>query len=209
MRISDWGSDVCSSDLGALIDGDQIIAVNAIDRHDRGLLAGDAVVVTVMTNLGFRRGMEARGIGVVEVPVGDRHVLEALSARGLELGGEQSGHVIFADLATTGDGLLTAVQTLDVVSRSGRSLSELAESAMTRLPQVLRNVGIRQAGTDVTTAIADDIAAAVAELGAAGRGLIRACGTQPVVRVMVEGPADAEAAGIARTLTRAVATPRR
>src|SRR3546814_14581237 len=102
-----------------------------------------------MTNLGFRRGMEARGIGVVEVPVGDRHVLEALSAQGLELGGEQSGHVIFADLATTGDGLLTAVQTLDVVSRRGRSLPELAEAALTRLPQVLRHVGIRQAGTDV------------------------------------------------------------
>src|SRR3546814_9032713 len=112
-------------------------------------------------------------MGVFEGPVGHRHVLEALGARGLELGGEQSGHVIFADLATTGDGLLTAVQTLDVVSRSGRSLSELAEAAMTRLPQVLRNVGIRQAGTDVTTAIADDIATAVAELGDAGRVLIR------------------------------------
>src|SRR3546814_20495246 len=96
----------------------------------------------VMTNLGFRRGMEARGIGVVEVPVGDRHVLEALSARGLELGGEQSGHVIFADLATTGDGLLTAVQTLDVVVRADQPLAELAADAMTRLPQVLRNVRV-------------------------------------------------------------------
>src|SRR3546814_1785394 len=142
----------------------------------------------VMTNLGFRRGMEARGSGVVEVPVGDRHVLEALSARGLELGGEQSGHVIFADLATTGDGLLTAVQTLDVVSRSGRSLSELAESAMTRLPQVLRNVGIRQAGTDVTTAIADDIATALAQLRDAGRGPIRPSGTQPAVGVTGDRP---------------------
>src|SRR3546814_14131286 len=115
-------------------------------------------------------------MGVFEGPVGHRHVLEALGARGLELGGEQSGHVIFADLATTGDGLLTAVQTLDVVSRSGRSLSELAESAMTRLPQVLRNVRIRPAGTDVTPAIADDLTAAAARLAHAARVLTPATG---------------------------------
>src|SRR4029450_1690207 len=100
------------------------------DRHDRGVLAGDSVVVTVMTNLGFRLAMEKRGIHVVETVVGDRYVLEALEAGGLALGGEQSGHVIFRDLATTGDGLLTALQALDVVARSGRSLADRARAPM-------------------------------------------------------------------------------
>ena len=113
---------------GRLIDGDQIIAVTAIDRRDHGRLAKDTVVVTVMTNLGFRLGMQEHGIEVLEVPVGDRYVLEALADEGLTLGGEQSGHVVFTDLATTGDGLLTAVQLLDVVRRSGRSLAELADA---------------------------------------------------------------------------------
>ena len=140
---------------GRLVDGDQIIAIAAIDRKARGVLAGDAVVVTVMTNLGFRRGMAAHGIEVVEVPVGDRHVLEALAERGLELGGEQSGHVIFRDLATTGDGLLTAVQLLDVVAHSGRGLAELADDAMTRLPQVLRNVRVSRPGAEVAAEVAD------------------------------------------------------
>ncbi|MGH9273977.1 MAG: phosphoglucosamine mutase, partial [Acidimicrobiales bacterium] len=111
---------------GRLIDGDQIIGITAIDRHERGVLAHDTVVVTVMTNLGFRLGMADHGINVLEVPVGDRYVLEAIDDGGLSLGGEQSGHVIFADLATTGDGLLTAVQLLDIVRRSGQPLADLA-----------------------------------------------------------------------------------
>ena len=104
---------------GEVVDGDQIIALCAVDRHARGTLPGDTVVVTVMTNLGFRLAMAEHGIAVVETAVGDRYVLEALEAKGLALGGEQSGHVIFRDLATTGDGLLTAVQALDVVVASG------------------------------------------------------------------------------------------
>jgi phosphoglucosamine mutase len=189
---------------GRLIDGDQIIAVTAIDRRDRGQLVKDTVVVTVMTNLGFRLGMEAHGIDVLEVPVGDRYVLEALADEGLSLGGEQSGHVIFADLATTGDGLLTAVQLLDVVQRSGRSLAELADDAMTQLPQVLRNVRVADAGVDVAGTLADEIAAVEADLGDHGRVLVRGSGTEPLVRVMVEAPTADAAEAAADRLVEAV-----
>ena len=137
---------------GRLIDGDQIIAITAIDRRDHGRLAQDTVVATVMANLGFRLGMREHGIEVLEVPVGDRYVLEALADEGLSLGGEQSGHVIFADLATTGDGLLTAVQLLDAVHRAGKPLGELADAAMTRLPQVLHNVRVADKGIDLAGA---------------------------------------------------------
>ena len=189
---------------GRLIDGDQIIAVLAIDRRARDRLAHGTVVVTVMSNLGFRLGMAEHGIEVLEVPVGDRHVLAALHAQGLSLGGEQSGHVIFADLATTGDGLLTAVQLLDVVQRSDRSLGELADVAMTRLPQVLRNVPITNKDLDVSVALAAEIAAAVEELGDHGRVLIRGSGTEPLVRVMVEAPSLAAAEAVAARLVEAV-----
>jgi phosphoglucosamine mutase len=178
---------------GALVDGDHIIALCAIDRHDRGVLAGDSVVVTVMTNLGFRLAMEKRGIHVVETAVGDRYVLEALEAGGLALGGEQSGHVIFRDLATTGDGLLTAVQTLDVVVRSGRSLADLAAGAMTRLPQVLVSVRVPDRDPALVDRLAPTIAAVEARLGAEGRILVRPSGTEPVVRVMAEAPTQADA----------------
>src|SRR5439155_3508767 len=110
---------------GRLVDGDQLVALCALDRRDRGLLVGDTVVVTVMTNLGFRLSMAERGIKVIETQVGDRYVLEALAAGGYVIGGEQSGHVIFRELATTGDGLLTGVQVLDLLVRSGRPFSEL------------------------------------------------------------------------------------
>ncbi len=189
---------------GELIDGDQIIAVTAIDRRDRGRLARDTVVVTVMTNLGFRLGMVEHGIKVLEVPVGDRHVLAALAEGDLTLGGEQSGHVIFADLATTGDGLLTAVQLLDVVRRSGRPLADLAGSAMTRLPQVLRSVAVADKGADVGAGVATEVAAVEEELGDHGRVLIRGSGTEPVVRVMVEAPTLAAAEAAADRLVAAV-----
>jgi phosphoglucosamine mutase len=189
---------------GRLIDGDQIIGVCAIDRRDRGRLVDDTVVVTVMTNLGFRLGMAEHGIEVLEVPVGDRNVLEALAGRGLSLGGEQSGHVVFADLATTGDGLLTAVQLLDVVRRSNRPLAELADDAMTRLPQVLRNVRVPSKGMDVTAALAGDVAAVEAELGDRGRVLIRGSGTEPLVRVMVEAPTHEQAEAAAGRLVTVV-----
>jgi len=147
----------------------------------------------VMTNLGFRLGMAERRITVVDTRVGDRYVLEALDQGGWTLGGEQSGHVIFRDLATTGDGLLTAIQLLDVIHRRGAPLAQLADEAMHRLPQVLENVEMTARPGDL--AFLDDTVVAVeAELGDRGRVLIRPSGTEPLVRVMVE----AETAAIAK-----------
>jgi phosphoglucosamine mutase len=189
---------------GELVDGDQIIALCAIDRHARGTLAHDTVVVTVMTNLGFRLAMEQQGIRVVETRVGDRYVLEALAAGGYALGGEQSGHVIFNDLATTGDGLLTAVQALDVIVRAGRPLAELVAAAMTRLPQVLRNVRVARRDPAIVDRLAPEIAAVEARLGSKGRVLVRTSGTEPLVRVMVEALTGSDAAAAADDLVRAV-----
>jgi phosphoglucosamine mutase len=173
---------------GRIIDGDHLIAMFAIDLAARGRLAASAVVVTVMTNLGFRIAMRERGIRVVETKVGDRYVLEAMEREQLALGGEQSGHIIFRELASTGDGVLTGIQLLDLVHRSDRPLAELADEAMTSLPQVLRNVRVERRGLDVSAAIADEIASVTSELGDHGRVLIRPSGTEPLVRVMVEAP---------------------
>ena len=191
---------------GAVVDGDQIIAVCALDRRQRGLLVGDTVAVTVMTNMGFRQAMEEAGIAVHETPVGDRYVLEALEERGWVLGGEQSGHVIFRDLATTGDGILTALQLLDAVARSGRSLAELS-SVMTRLPQVLRNVRVAdRAGLEGAEPFWAEVRSVQAELGERGRVLVRPSGTEPLVRVMVEAPTNEQAEQAVARLCEAVAT---
>jgi phosphoglucosamine mutase len=188
---------------GRMIDGDQLIAMCAIDRHRRGALRDDTVVVTVMANLGFRLGMARQGINVVETPVGDRYVLEALEGGGWALGGEQSGHVIFRDLATTGDGLLTAVQVLDLLHRSGEGLGALADAAMTRLPQVLRNVVVARRAAEVAEAIAADVDRVAARLGESGRVLVRPSGTEPLLRVMVEAPEEAVAAAAVAELVAA------
>ena len=196
---------------GDLIDGDQILAVCALDRAGRGRLAGGAVVTTVMANLGLRRSMAEHGIGVVETPVGDRHVLSALEDGGLVLGGEQSGHLIFRDLATTGDGLLTAVQLLDAVKRSGRSLRDLAAAAVTRMPQVLLGVPLPAAArsADLDAALDPIAADAASRLGDSGRVLVRPSGTEPLVRVMVEAAdletASAEAEQVAASVAEALA----
>jgi phosphoglucosamine mutase len=179
---------IAVDERGDVVDGDHIIAICAADLRERDLLRHDTVVVTVMTNLGFRLAMRDVGIEVVETPVGDRYVLEALATGGYSLGGEQSGHVIFTDHATTGDGMLTAMALLDVVQRSGKQLSQLAEAAMTQLPQVLVNVRVGQRRPDVADLLADDIAAAAAPLGDHGRILVRPSGTEPLIRVMVEAP---------------------
>jgi len=189
---------------GNLVDGDHLIALLALDRKAGGRLPEDTVVVTVMANLGFRQAMRQAGITMVETDVGDRYVLEAMEKGGWTLGGEQSGHVIFRDLATTGDGILTGLQVLDVMVRSGRSLAELA-SVVERLPQVLRNVAIapgRPLGgeRDLAAAIAD----VEAGLGDAGRVLVRASGTEPVIRVMVEAETMEAAEAATRTLCDAV-----
>ena len=186
-RIAAVGAD------GRLIDGDQIIAMSALDRRDRGALARNTVVITVMANLGFRVAMEAANIEMVETPVGDRHVLEALDAGGYSLGGEQSGHVIHRDLATTGDGVLTAVQLLDAAIRRDVDLGEWAASVMTRYPQVLENVRMATKIPDLSERLANAVVAEESILGAKGRVLIRESGTEPVVRVMVEA-ADADQA---------------
>jgi phosphoglucosamine mutase len=173
---------------GELVDGDQIIAVCAVDLRERGLLNEDTVVVTVMTNLGFRQAMEQHGVKVVETAVGDRYVLESLERGDWSLGGEQSGHVIFRSLATTGDGLLTSIQVLDVMARTGTPLADLA-SVMTRLPQVLRNVRVvDRDGLDSAEGFWAEVRSAEADLAGEGRVLVRPSGTEPVVRVMVEAP---------------------
>ncbi len=189
---------------GAIVDGDQILAVCALDRRDRGRLPGDMLVVTVLANLGLRLAMEEHGIHVTETAVGDRYVLEALAAGGWVLGGEQSGHIVFRDLATTGDGQLTGLQVMDVMARSGKSLAALA-SVMTRLPQVMINV------RDVNCAALDDAAkvwAAVdnasARLANAGRVLLRRSGTEPIVRVMVEAPTHETAQDTAERIAEVV-----
>ncbi len=189
---------------GCIVDGDQILAVCALDAHQRGKLARDTVVVTVMTNLGFRRSMNTAGILMVDTNVGDRYVLEALDSGGYSLGGEQSGHIIFRDIACTGDGLLTAVQLLDIVVRTGRSLSDLATSSMIRLPQVLQSVTVADRSDDLGAVLAPLAAAAQTRLAGRGRVLIRPSGTEPVVRVMVEAETDAEAQMEADALSQAV-----
>ncbi|CAB4632519.1 unannotated protein [freshwater metagenome] len=189
---------------GELIDGDQLIALFARDLRERGELAGDRVVVTVMSNLGFRLAMDAQGIEVVETPVGDRHVLEALARTSSSLGGEQSGHIVFADRATTGDGVLSGVQLVDLVGRSQTPLSVLADEVMERLPQVLRNVRLEHRRDDIVDAIAGEIAEVEQSLGARGRVLIRLSGTEPLVRVMVEAPTLEQAEAAADNLAAAV-----
>ena len=196
---------------GGLVDGDHVMAICAIDMHAEERLSDATVVVTVMTNLGFRLSMAERGITVVETQVGDRYVLEALEEGHWSLGGEQSGHVIFRDLATTGDGLLTGLQLLDAVHRAGRPLAALAAESMTRLPQVLVNVRVaRRNGVEGAPAVVDEVAAVEAELGDHGRVLLRPSGTEPLVRVMVEAPSQEQAEQAAQRLAAAVeaaATP--
>ncbi len=183
---------------GKLVDGDEIVAICALDLQKRAKLAHNTVVVTTMTNLGFRQAMHRHGIALVETAVGDRFVLEALDANGLNLGGEQSGHVIFRDLATTGDGLLTAIQLIDVMVRHESSLASLAKQAMIRLPQVLNNVAIpKLLSQSEANALHQQcmplLEAAATRLAGKGRILLRASGTEPLIRVMVEAETVAEA----------------
>ena len=173
---------------GNVVDGDQILAILALAARDEGRLHDDTVVATVMSNLGFVQAMQEAGITVLQTTVGDRYVLEAMRAGSFTLGGEQSGHVIMSDFATTGDGVLTAAHLASRMAATGRPLADLA-TVMTRLPQVLLNVpdvDKTRAGTDPV--LQGEIAAATARLGDTGRVLLRESGTEPLVRVMVEAP---------------------
>jgi phosphoglucosamine mutase len=190
---------------GEVVDGDQILAMCALSLRAAGALRADTVVATVMSNLGFHHAMRDADIDVITTAVGDRYVLEALRAKGLSLGGEQSGHVVFTDAATTGDGLLTALHVMARMSATGHSLAELA-SVVHRLPQVLVNVRVAdKAAVASSAAVLTEVAAAEARLGDNGRVLLRASGTEELVRVMVEAPTQPEADEIAHRIAAAVA----
>jgi phosphoglucosamine mutase len=189
---------------GVVVDGDQILAVLALSMREAGVLAYDTVVATVMSNLGFRLAMEREGVRVVETAVGDRYVLEAMKAGGFSLGGEQSGHVILLDHATTGDGVLTALHLLGRTAATGKPMGELA-AVMTRLPQVLVNVqDVDKTSVASSEQVAQAVASAKAELGASGRVLLRPSGTEPLVRVMVEAPTREQATKVADHLAASV-----
>lgn len=174
---------------GRVVDGDKIIAICALDMKRRGVLTNDTAVVTVMSNMGFFKFCDEHGIKCEKTKVGDRYVLENMRKNNYKIGGEQSGHVIFYDYATTGDGQLTAIQLLSVMKRTGKKLSELADE-MEVYPQVLINVKVSQIGKaryENDEEIKKAIASAEKELGDTGRVLVRVSGTEPLVRVMLEG----------------------
>lgn len=182
---------------GSIIDGDHILAILATSLRDDGRLAGNTVVTTVMANLGFKVAMEAAGIVVVETAVGDRYVLEEMRARDYVLGGEQSGHVVMSEFATTGDGVLTALHLLARMAQTGESLGELA-AMVEKFPQILVNVGgVDKGALDSNAAVRAALAQAETELAGRGRVLLRPSGTEPVIRVMVEAATSEDAERIA------------
>jgi phosphoglucosamine mutase len=189
---------------GEVIDGDQILAVLALALAGQGRLPGNTVVTTVMSNIGFRNAMQDAGITVVETAVGDRYVLEAMREGQFALGGEQSGHIIMLEHATTGDGLLTALQLLSTAARQALPLTDVA-AVMTKYPQVLVNVpGVDKSRVSASPELAAAVAAATQELGTSGRVLVRASGTEPAVRVMVEAIEAEQARRTAARLAAAV-----
>ena len=202
---------IAVDETGAVVDGDAIMGLCALHLHAGGRLPGSVVVATVMSNLGLERALAARGIRLERTRVGDRYVLERMRTLGVALGGEQSGHVIFLDHATTGDGLVTAVQVANVMLRSGARLSELARPIV-RYPQVLKNVRVATRGGALDhPAVRDAVAGAERRLAEGGRVLVRPSGTEPLVRVMVEAEdaaqAEAVAAELIDVITRALGIP--
>lgn len=187
---NDGDADRCLmvDETGQVLDGDQIMLLCGLHLREQGKLKDNMIVGTVMSNIGFHKAAEELGMKTCSTAVGDRYVLEKMLAEGYSIGGEQSGHVIFLDYNSTGDGLLTAVQTLSIMKEKGKSLSELA-GLMTKYPQLLVNVRVlTKAGWETNAAIQDAIREAEEELGSNGRILVRPSGTEPLIRVMAEGP---------------------
>ncbi len=191
-------------ETGKVIDGDQLMALIAIDQARRGLLKGGAVVATVMSNLGLERRLAEEKIGLLRTKVGDRYVLEEMRARGCNLGGEQSGHIILSDHATTGDGLVAGLQILASMVDSGKTASELLNQ-FEPVPQLLKNVRYEKGEPLDDTAVIKRIAAAEAQLNGRGRLVIRKSGTEPLIRVMAEGDDMAEVESIVDDICAAVA----
>jgi len=190
---------------GHEVDGDALLGICAVDRNHRGRLAAGTVVATVMSNVGLEQALTASGIRLDRTRVGDRYVLERMRELGATLGGEQSGHLIFLDHTTTGDGLVTAIELTNVMTRSGRRLSEL-RAGIPRYPQVLVNVPVRaRDGVTDDPQVARAIAAAEARLATRGRILVRPSGTEPLVRVMVEAEHQGEAEDLAADIAAVIA----
>lgn len=198
---------IAVDETGTVANGDVIMAIIARHLKSQGKLAGDMVVTTVMSNLGFRKSMSEVGVELVETQVGDRYVMEGLLAHGARFGGEQSGHIIFLDHGQTGDGLLTAVRLLDVVAGTGKSLHQLRADAITEYPQVLVNVDLdRTADVDAAEELWDEVNQVEREMGDEGRVLVRPSGTEPLLRVMVEAPSIRAATEYADRLAKVAAS---
>jgi phosphoglucosamine mutase len=179
-------------EAGGIVNGDAVMLMCADQLKREGRLKGNAVVATVMSNIGLELALRARGIDLVRCAVGDKHVMEEMLSRGLSLGGEQSGHVIFSDYLFTGDGLCTALNVLRVVALTGRTLGDLARD-LTSYPQVLVNVRVREkADLDTIAPVAAAIRDVESRLSAQGRILVRYSGTEPLLRVMIEGRDERE-----------------
>jgi phosphoglucosamine mutase len=193
-------------DRGRIVDGDAILFLCAVRLHDRGALPHETVVATVMSNVGLELALAARGIRLVRTPVGDRHVMEEMRRCGYALGGEQSGHIILAEHLFTGDGLATALAVLRLMAESGRELADLAADLVT-YPQVLLSVRVREK-RDVATVreVADAMTCVEDRLGGRGRLLVRYSGTEPVLRIMIEGEDQAAIDGMARQIADAAAS---
>ncbi|MEK7280441.1 MAG: phosphoglucosamine mutase, partial [Nitrospirota bacterium] len=195
---------IFSCEEGGLVDGDQVMAACAIAMKRNGMLKGDTLITTTMSNLGLEIAMKQHGIRLIRTQVGDRYVMDEIISGGYNLGGEQSGHIIFYDHNTTGDGIITSLQLLALMKKTGRRLSDLA-SSMVRLPQILINVKIREkADLDSIGAVSEKVKDVNKRLGDTGRLLIRYSGTEPLVRIMIEGLREDEIRVMAEDLAVAI-----
>jgi phosphoglucosamine mutase len=177
---------VAIDERGKVVDGDQLLGIIALDRMARGALAEDTIVVSILSNGGLVRAVEEAGGRVLRTKVGDRYIVDSMLISDAGLGGEKSGHVIIREHTTTGDGIVTALEILDILARSGRSLSELAV-AIPLDPQEQRTIRVRHKAWGADRTLTDAIEAAQADLADNGRVVVRASGTEPAIRVMVEG----------------------